>query len=41
MSKLLLLSLPITLNIHGERINCLNELINLSENNDANDDLHF
>ena len=41
MSKLLLLSLPTTLNIHRERSNSVIEFLNLSENNDANDDLHF
>lgn len=41
MRKLLLLSLPTTLNIHRERSNSLNEFLNLSENNDANDDRHF
>jgi len=41
MRKLLSLSLFTTLNIHRERRNSLHEFLNLSENNDANDDLHF
>lgn len=41
MGKLLLLSLSTTLNVHKQESYSQNKFLNLSENNYANDDLHF